>query len=96
MAPVATQKSIENDRKKLLFLLAVAIGVILALFKLAITHLLTLNMTISCSHKSSIHRDEDLFLHRDVLPTNVVPLNYDLVIEPDMTKFVFNGKVSIE
>ena len=33
---------------------------------------------------------------REVLPTNVRPLHYDLTLEPDFEKFTFEGKVVIE
>lgn len=33
---------------------------------------------------------------REVLPTNVKPLHYDLTLEPDFEKFTYNGTVVIE
>jgi len=33
---------------------------------------------------------------REVLPTNVKPMHYDLTLEPDFEKFTFEGKVIIE
>ncbi|GEQ69240.1 hypothetical protein JCM33374_g2911 [Metschnikowia sp. JCM 33374] len=33
---------------------------------------------------------------REVLPTNVKPLRYDLTLEPDFDKFTFNGDLSID
>lgn len=33
---------------------------------------------------------------REVLPTNVKPLHYDLILEPDFGKFTYEGKVVIE
>jgi len=33
---------------------------------------------------------------REVLPTNVKPLHYDLTLEPDLEKFTYNGSVTIE
>lgn len=33
---------------------------------------------------------------REVLPTNVKPMHYDLTLEPDFKKFTFEGKVVIE
>jgi aminopeptidase 2 len=33
---------------------------------------------------------------REVLPTNVKPLHYDLTLEPDFDKFTYAGKVVIE
>lgn len=34
--------------------------------------------------------------HREVLPTNVKPLHYDLTLEPDLEHFTYTGKVIIE
>lgn len=51
-------------------------------------------MTSACAHNPISHLR--LRPDRDVLPVNVVPLKYDLVIKPDMGKFTFEGKVSIE
>ena len=33
---------------------------------------------------------------REVLPTNVKPLHYDLTLEPDFEKFTYEGTVVIE
>lgn len=33
---------------------------------------------------------------REVLPTNVKPLHYDLTLEPDFEKFTYEGTVIIE
>ena len=33
---------------------------------------------------------------REVLPTNVKPLHYDLTLEPDFEKFSYEGTVIIE
>ena len=33
---------------------------------------------------------------REVLPTNVKPLHYDLTLEPDFTKFIYEGRVITE
>lgn len=33
---------------------------------------------------------------REVLPTNVKPLHYDLTLEPDLENFVFQGTVITE
>ena len=33
---------------------------------------------------------------REVLPTNVKPLHYDLTLEPDFEKFTYDGTVVIE
>lgn len=51
-------------------------------------------MTSACAHNPASHlrtRPD-----RDVLPTNVQPMLYDLVITPDMDNFTFVGQVSIE
>lgn len=34
--------------------------------------------------------------HREVLPTNVKPVHYDLTLEPDLTAFKYDGTVVIE
>ena len=85
--------NMERYRSSLPFLLAVAVGVLAALLKFAPSSLL-LNM-VSCAHKLN-NTDPDAFLNRDVLPTNVRPVHYDLVITPDMTNFKFDGHVSIQ
>jgi aminopeptidase 2 len=33
---------------------------------------------------------------REVLPTNVKPVHYDLTLEPDFKTFKYNGTVTIE
>lgn len=33
---------------------------------------------------------------RELLPVNVVPTHYDLTLEPDLTKFAFEGTVVID
>lgn len=33
---------------------------------------------------------------RELLPTNVRPLHYNLTLEPDLEKFTFDGEVTIE
>ncbi len=38
----------------------------------------------------------DVTAHREVLPTNVKPLHYDLTLEPNFEKFTYEGKVVIE
>ena len=53
----------------------------------------TNEMTSACAHNPISHLR--LRPDRDVLPTNVVPVNYDLSIKPDMDNFTFEGKVSI-
>lgn len=34
--------------------------------------------------------------NREVLPTNVKPLHYDLTLEPDFEKFTYEGTVVVE
>lgn len=38
----------------------------------------------------------DITQAREVLPTNVKPLHYDLTLEPDFEKFTYDGSVTIE
>jgi len=38
----------------------------------------------------------DITKGREVLPTNVKPVHYDLTLEPDLEKFTFEGTVIIE
>ena len=38
----------------------------------------------------------DVDAHREVLPTNVKPLHYDLTLEPNFESFKYEGKVVIE
>jgi aminopeptidase 2 len=33
---------------------------------------------------------------REVLPTNVKPVHYDLILEPNFEKFTYDGTVTIE
>lgn len=92
--PKFSQGVMEFDRRFRSLLLAAAVGVLAALFKLVVTPLDSFKMTVSCSHKPAIPMDA--FLERDVLPTKVNPLHYDLTIVPDMTDFVFDGVVAIK
>lgn len=38
----------------------------------------------------------DITKGREILPTNVVPVHYDLTLEPDFEKFTYEGSVTIE
>ena len=38
----------------------------------------------------------DMSQGREVLPTNVKPVHYDLTLEPNLEKFTFEGTVIIE
>lgn len=38
----------------------------------------------------------DVSKGREVLPTNVKPMHYDLTLEPDFEKFTYEGTVVIE
>lgn len=38
----------------------------------------------------------DVSKGREVLPTNVKPVHYDLTLEPDFEKFSYDGTVVIE
>ena len=56
-----------------------------------------------CSHQRNMCRNTAdtsggamITKAREVLPTNVKPLHYDLTLEPDFEKFTFEGKVVIE
>ncbi|KAF2109018.1 peptidase family M1-domain-containing protein [Lophiotrema nucula] len=59
-----------------------------------------------CSHRRNMCRHQfgaeetgsaiDITQAREVLPTNVKPLHYDLTLEPDFDKFTYEGKVVID
>lgn len=42
------------------------------------------------------HSAMDVSKGREVLPTNVKPVHYDLTLEPDFDKFTYTGTVTIE
>lgn len=84
----------ECDRRFGTLLLAAVVGVLAALLKLVVNPWDGLRMTVSCAHKHST--PSDAFLARDVLPSNVKPLHYDLTIIPDMSNFVFDGHATIK
>jgi len=50
----------------------------------------------SCLHKKVLTSlDDERFLERDVLPTNVTPRHYDLTIKPDLVNHIFEGSVRV-
>jgi aminopeptidase 2 len=49
-----------------------------------------------CRHADVDGASIDITQAREVLPTNVKPLHYDLTLEPDFEKFTYEGKVVIE
>ena len=49
-----------------------------------------------CRHADVTGSSVDITKAREVLPTNVKPLHYDLTLEPDFDKFTYEGKVVIE
>lgn len=57
-----------------------------------------------CSHRRTMCRKKadipdgsiDVNANREVLPTNVKPLHYDLTLEPNFDKFSYEGTVVIE
>jgi hypothetical protein len=75
-------------------LLALVISIGLTFVTLSTTKPKNEKMTSACAHNPASHLRTRI--DRDVLPTNVIPVNYDLVIKPDMDNFTFEGKVSIE
>lgn len=89
----------EADRKPFLYLLGLGVGVLAIL--LAFARPPSLKMTVSCAHKGEI---SSVLADRDILPTNVRPLHYDLTVIPEpmeavdksKTTFNFDGKVSIK
>ena len=50
-----------------------------------------------CRHSGAdVHSHVDVTKSREVLPTNVKPIHYDLTLEPDFEKFTYEGSVTIE
>ena len=50
-----------------------------------------------CRHSGAdVHSHVDVTKSREVLPTNVKPIHYDLTLEPDFEKFTYEGEVTIE
>ena len=51
---------------------------------------------VTCRANVDIEANMDVSKGREVLPTNVKPLHYDLTLEPDFAKFSYEGTVVIE
>lgn len=49
-----------------------------------------------CRANAEIDGSINVTKSREVLPTNVKPLHYDLTLEPDFEKFSYEGVVVIE
>ena len=56
-----------------------------------------------CSHRrkmyfgnQDVEASVDITKGREVLPTNVKPIHYDLILEPNFEKFTYEGTVTIE
>ena len=49
-----------------------------------------------CKANADAEGSVDVFKGREVLPTNVKPLHYDLTLEPDFENFSYQGTVVIE
>ena len=49
-----------------------------------------------CLARDDLSGSVDVTRGREVLPTNVKPVHYDLTLEPDFEKFTYEGKVIIE
>ena len=49
-----------------------------------------------CRANSEIEGTVDISEGREVLPSNVKPIHYDLTLEPDFDKFSYEGTVVIE
>ena len=77
-----------------LSLAALVISIGLTLITSPLSRCNSSKMTSACAHNPASHLR--LRPDRDVLPTNVVPMLYNLTIKPDMDNFTFEGKVSIE
>lgn len=49
-----------------------------------------------CRHAENVEGSTETTQGRDVLPTNVKPLHYDLTLEPDFENFTYKGTVIVE
>ena len=49
-----------------------------------------------CRHAEGVEGSANATGAREVLPTNVKPVHYDLTLEPDFEKFTYEGTVVIE
>jgi aminopeptidase 2 len=49
-----------------------------------------------CRHMEGGEGSIDITQGREVLPTNVKPLHYDVTLDPNFEDFTFRGIVSIE
>ena len=47
-------------------------------------------------HADVVGGSMDVTGSREILPTNVKPVHYDLILEPNLEKFTFEGTVVIE
>lgn len=47
-------------------------------------------------HADVVSGSMDMTKSREILPTNVKPVHYDLTLEPNLEKFTFEGTVIIE
>lgn len=47
-------------------------------------------------HADVVSGSMDMTNSREILPTNVKPIHYDLTLEPNLEKFTFEGTVIIE
>lgn len=101
------------QRRQLVLIAVVAVGVLAALLKflpLVLNTIMTSSTTTTsaqeasaaapstfstCAHKRC-SKLPAAFLDRDILPTDVQPTHYDLVITPDMAAFTFGGHVTIQ
>jgi len=47
-------------------------------------------------HADVVSGSMDMTNSREILPANVKPVHYDLTLEPNLEKFIFEGTVIIE